>query len=90
MCPQPSGDRWGQQAFVRVSSVSQSLPHYYSAFRVLVEAAHPDLADAVRVHPVCQEELYDPGRDVSINPNENSILTPQHPVPDVRLGYTPT
>ena len=25
------------------------------------------------VHPVCQEELYNPGRDVSINPNENSI-----------------
>ena len=24
-------------------------------------------------HPVCQEELYNPGRDVSINPNENSI-----------------
>ena len=41
-------------------------------------------------HPVCQEELYDPGRDVSINPNENSILTPQRAVPDVRLGYTST
>ena len=35
-----------------------------------------ELADAATVHPVCQEELYDPGRDVSINPNENSILTP--------------
>ena len=46
------------------------------------------LANAVTVHPVCQEELYNPGRDVSINPNENSILTPQRPVPDVRLGYT--
>ena len=46
------------------------------AFRVLVEAAHPDLADAVTLHPICQEELYDPGQDVSINPNENSILTP--------------
>ena len=50
------------------------------------------LADALTVHgvdlyPVCQEELYNPGRDVSINPNENSILTPQRPVPDVRLGY---
>ena len=33
------------------------------------------------LHPVCQEELYDPGRDVPINPNENSILTPQRPVP---------
>ena len=42
------------------------------------------------VYPVCQEELYDPGRDVSINPNENSILTPQRPVPDVRLGYAST
>ena len=46
------------------------------AFRVLVEAAHPDIADALTVHPVCQEELYNPGREVSINPNENSILTP--------------
>ena len=46
------------------------------AFRVLVEAAHQDLADAVTVHPVCQEEPYNPGLDVSINPNENSILTP--------------
>ena len=39
------------------------------------------LVDAVTVHGVllnliCQEELYDPGREVSINPNENSILTP--------------
>ena len=42
----------------------------------LVEAAHPDLADAVTLNPVCQEELYNPGREVSINPNENSILTP--------------
>ena len=39
-------------------------------------AAHLDLADAVTVNPVCQEELYDPGRDVSINPNKNPILTP--------------
>ena len=45
-------------------------------FRVLVEAAHPDLAEAVPVHPICQEEFYDPGRVVSINPNWNSILTP--------------
>ena len=60
------------------------------AFRVLVEAAHQDLADAVTVHPVCQEEPYNPGLDVSINPNENSILTLQRPVPDVRLGYAPT
>ena len=52
---------------------------------MLVEAAHPDLADAVTLHPVCQEGLYNPGREVSINPNENSILTPQRPVPDVRL-----
>ena len=26
--------------------------------------------------PYCQEEPYDPGRDVSINPNQNPILTP--------------
>ena len=43
------------------------------AFRVLVEAAHPDIATAVTVHgvlpnPVCQEEVYHPVRDVSINP----------------------
>ena len=25
---------------------------------------------------LAQEEPYNPGRDVSINPNENSILTP--------------
>ena len=67
--------------------VPQSL-HHHRVFRVLVEAAHPDLTDAVTVHPVCQEELDNPGCDVSINPNENSILTPQRPVPDVRLGYT--
>ena len=65
------------------------------AFRVLVEAAHPDVADAVTLqgvllNPICQEELYNPGRDVSINPNYNPILTPQRPVPDVRLGYTST
>ena len=52
-----------------------SLPRHL-AFRVLVEAAHPNLADAVSVHPVCQEELYNPGRNVSINPNEDSILMP--------------
>ena len=38
------------------------------AFRVLVEAALPDLTEAVTVHPACQEEPYNPGRDVSINP----------------------
>ena len=30
----------------------------------------------VLLNPVCQGELYNPGRNVSINPNENSILTP--------------
>ena len=44
----------------------------------------------VLLQPICQEELYDPGRDVSINPNKNSILTSWRPVPDVRLGYTST
>ena len=68
-----------QQVVVRVSSDPQS-SHRHLAFRVLVGAAHPDLADAVTVprglrHPVCQEELYDPGRNVSINPNKNSIRT---------------
>ena len=63
---------------IRLSSTypaSRSL-HHYLAFRVLVGAAHPDLADAVTVPPICQEELCNPGRDVSINPNKNSILTP--------------
>ena len=59
----------------RSTSVPQSL-HHHLAFRILVKAAHPDLAEMVAGHPVCQEELYNPGRDVSINPNENSILTP--------------
>jgi adenosylmethionine-8-amino-7-oxononanoate aminotransferase len=33
---------------------------------------------------------YNPGQNVSINPKENPILTPQRPVPDARLGYTST
>ena len=64
--------QWRQ---VEQQVVPQSL-HHHLAFRVLVEAAHPDIADALTVHPICQEELYNPGRDVSINPNKNSILTP--------------
>ena len=64
--------------------------HHHLAFRVLVEAAHPGLANSANAHPICQEESYNPGRDVSINPNENSILTPWRPVPDVRLGYAST
>ena len=51
-----------------------SLPHH-SAFRGSGQAAHPDLADAVTVHPICQEELCNPGRDVSINSNKDFILT---------------
>ena len=54
--------------------VPQSL-HHHRVFRVLVEAAHPDIAGAVTVHPICQEKLCNPGRDVSINPNKDSILT---------------
>ena len=44
----------------------------------------------VLLNPVCQKELFNPGRDVSINPDYNPILTPQRPVPDVRLGYAST
>ena len=44
----------------------------------------------VSLNPICQEELYDPGRNVSINPNKDSILTLKRPVPDVRLGYAST
>ena len=56
------------------------------AVRVLVEAAHPDIADAVTVYGgllplVCQDELCNPGHDVSTNPNKNSILTHQRPLP---------
>ena len=69
------GQTVGQQAVVRISSVPQSLHHHFSG-RILVEASHPDLTEALTVHPVCQEELYNPGRDMSINPNKNSILTP--------------
>ena len=47
------------QVRVRVSSVPQNL-HPHLAFRVLVEGAHPYLADAVTVHPICQEEICDP------------------------------
>ena len=48
---------------------------------VAVRIPASPLSDALTVHgvllnPICQEELYNPGRDVSINPNENSILTP--------------
>ena len=45
---------------------------------------------AVTLSPICQEELCDPVQDMSINPKENSILTPQRPVPDVRLEYAST
>ena len=54
LCAGPGG--------IRLSSTypaSRSL-HHYLAFRVLVEAAHPDIADAVIVHLICQEELYNP------------------------------
>ena len=71
---------------LKPGNLGAKLGHFLLAFRVLVEAAHPDIADAVILHPICQEELYNPGREVSINPNENSILTPQRPVPDVRLA----
>ena len=72
---------------------SRSWTRLKLAFRVLLEAAHPDVADAVTVHgvllnPDCQEELFNPGPDVSINPNYNPILTPQGTVPDVGLGFT--
>ena len=44
----------------------------------------------VPLHPVCQKELYNPGRYLSGNPDFNSNLTRSGPFPDVRLGYTPT
>ena len=53
------------------------------------------VADALTVqgvllNPACQEELFNPGRDVSINPDYNPILTPQRTVPYVRLGDAST
>ena len=39
------------EAVAHVSSVPQSL-HYHRAFRVLVEAAHPDIVDTVTMHGV--------------------------------------
>ena len=39
---------------------------------------------------LCQEKLYNPGLDVAINLNSNSILTYQRLIPDVRLGHTLT
>ena len=47
--------QWRQ---VEQQVVPQSL-HHHLAFRVLAEAAYPDLAKVVTVHPICQEE---PGR----------------------------
>ena len=61
---------------LKPGNLGAKLGHFLLAFRVLVEAAHPDLADVVTVHPVCQEEPYNPGCDVSINLNKNPILTP--------------
>ena len=40
--------------------------------------------------PVCQEELCNLGLDLSMNLNQNSILTHPRPIPDVRLGHTLT
>ena len=39
---------------------------------------------------ICQEKLFNPGQDVSINPDNDSILTHSISTPDVRLGHTPT
>ena len=46
-----------------------------------VESVAVEMGDGEAMKLICQEELYNPGRDVSINPNENSILTPQRPGP---------
>ena len=68
-------------ASARKASVS-SVPHPESTSRTIMRApSFPLLSDALTVHgvllnPICQEELYNPVLDVSINPNENSILTP--------------
>ena len=45
---------------------------------------------AVTLPPALSGRTLNPGRNVSINPNENSILTRLSPVPDVRLGYAST
>ena len=58
-------------------------------------AGAEDEADAVTGHgwvlpQFCQEELINPGRDVSINSNCNSIRTHQRHLHDASLGHTPT
>ena len=68
------GQTVGQQAVVHISSVPQSLHHHFAG-RILVEAPHPDLADAVTVHPVCQEELDNPGRDRSTVRRERAVVS---------------
>jgi hypothetical protein len=50
------------------------------AFRVLVKAADPEIADALTVQIMiliefCQVELYDPWHTLSINSDFNPILT---------------
>ena len=56
---------------------------------VAASEADPDLGFMA----LCSLPRTNPGNRllyVSINPNENSILTRLSPVPDVRLGYTST
>ena len=48
------------------------------------------MVHGVLLAPVCQEEFFNPGLDVSINLNQNSRLTYQRPLPDIRLGHTLT
>jgi hypothetical protein len=60
---------------------------------VLVEAAHPHVADALTLHrfllgTTCQEEIYHPPCRLSRNTKYNSILTQFTRMPDVRLAYT--
>ena len=40
--------------------------------------------------PICQEKLSNPGQDVSMNPDQYSILTDSSQTPDVGLWHTPT
>ena len=67
---------------------SATRAQFFQPFERAQAALDVGTVHGVPLNPVCQEELCDPGRNVSINPNQNSILTLQRTVTDVRLECT--